>query len=333
MGQIFVDDQEIMDEIIENSKLIGSVYKRLLFEHIKSGTNTKQYSLLLETLEDCIKVENNLYQKLDVTPEKTSYLIDYLIVTERSNVEQGNNVLHAIYKEDYNKLYLYRIVNRLINLSLQLKDEYLIWLVEENTFFNSENVEAYFNDKLFRIAMDGDFERIFMYHLNERLLASCSEKEKERLAKIKYNLVYLSNDLEKVITNRNTSSSEIYYSFPYIGELCGIDKSRREDMQIRQCSTYASHAMRGMFIKDDLVDEDVEIDFEIFKMYLRTGLGFIYELWNHQELIYMIKDKILETNDDTNNRLQISSSALFEELNAIEKAKPKCKYLHFVQPK
>jgi len=333
MGQIFMDDQEIMDEIIENSKLIGSIYKRLFFEHIQNGIDTKQYHLLLETLEDCIKVENTLYQRLDVTPEKTSYLIDYLIVTERSNIEQGNNVLHAIYKEDYNKLYLYRIVNRLINLSVQLKDEYLIWLIEENTFFNSENVESYFNDKLFRIAIDNDFERVFMHHLDERLLASGSEKEKERLAKIKYNLVYLSNDLEKVIINRNTSSSEIYYSFPYIGELCGIDKARREDMQIRQSSTYASHAMRGMFIKDDLVDEDIEIDFEIFKMYLRTGLGLIYELRNHQELIEMIKDEILETNDDTNNRLQISSTALFEELNAIEKEKPKCKYLHFVQPK
>ena len=330
MGQLFINDQKIMDEIIDISMLIGNIYQRLFSLYVKGAQNSKEYVILLQELEKCQNIEKSLYEKLNVTPEKASNLIDYLVVSERFDLQPGNNVLHAIYIEDYESLYPYRIVNKLIDLSFQNKQNYLEWLVEEGNFLDTISAESYFKIKKFESSIDSDFERIFMCHLNEELDNDNTDKEREWFARIKYNLSFISNNIEKTLTDPNNVNSDFYYTFPFVGEINDIDIEYCEDIQIEKSSAYISHAMRGIFIKDSLVDEDVEIDFRVFKIYMRTGLGFIYEIENYDELIDILSVDIIETNEEANNWLSISTNILLSEIDEIEYEKPKCKYLHFI---
>ena len=329
MEQFFIKEQEITDEIITVTKTIGEIYRRLYF----SRDNTKEYNLLVEQLKEYVKKEDELYESLNLTSEKAATLIDYLIVGERKEIEPGNNVLHSIYKNDYNDLFQYRIFNQMISLTFKNKKKYVQWLLDEGSFLDVCGAEGYYGFKMFERTISSDFDRNFLYLLNERLNDSCSEREKERLSKIKHNLLFISKDMENSLFEPNEKTDGIYYTFPFVGEFLGIDEVVCEDIQIEKSSAYVSQAMRGIFIKDDLVDDDVEISFEIFKMYMRTGFGLIYEVERCDELIELLQDEILETNEETNDRLSISTDVLLNEIDSIENEKPKCKYLHFALKK
>ena len=333
MGQILKKEQELMDELIDITKIIGEIYRRLYFEHSTNGNNTLEYNKLVEQLKRSLKEENQLYKELEITPDKTGDLIDYLTVGERVDIEQGNNVLHSIYKNDYHDLYQYRIISTLVATTFKDKYKYLQWLLDEGSFMTESSAEGYFMLKTFERTIDSDFDRNFMYQLNEKLNNCDNEQEQDRLAKIKYNLLFISKDIEDYFMDNTNIQDGIYYTFPFVGEYIGIAPEYCEDIQIEKGSAYVSHAMRGIFIKDDLVDENIEIDFEIFKIYMRSGLGLIYEVKNHDELIELLKDEILETNEETNYRLSISTEVLLDELDSLNKEKTKCKYIHFALKK
>ena len=336
MGKISLEDQAIMNEIIDVSKLIGNIYQRLFFEESEGNKHSSNYESLLNTLNIYKEMENDLYEQLNLTSNmnKLEDLIDYILNTEKAFRNYETRSFAAIYIENIEELNCYRIMNRITESAYSSDKDWCQWLLKENCFFTVKDALRYVSFKRLEYAMESDFENVFYNYLKETLDEELIDEEKDLYARIKYNLSYMSNNVEKeFIRTSDEAQEEIYFTFYFISDLYKINKRMVEDSQFENSQNYVSKGLRHITVKDEYVDEDMQQKFKLFSLYIKSGISLLYNLDDSESLIDEIADVIIEMNEDTNDNMMLVTDYLLNEIGDLGQDKNKCKYLRFVPKK
>jgi len=335
MGKISLQDQDILEKIILISKKISDAYFRLYEEEKNNNCETVNYSKLLRELAQIKKEEQQLYDELQLTPDKSNDLQDYIIKTEKSFTIKENNVLEAITNIDSRTLYIYRILNRLKNGFFKSNEEWIKYLLDNNVFFSKGDAKRYIAYRRFDESLENDFENAFVYFLNQDTIEEAEDEFLKSLCiKVKYDLSYISETVEnRLMTDEYYDKDSLYFTFPFIAEFYKINKDNAEDLQFQASYNYCGEALKHLLIKDELVKECFGLEFTLYFIYMKAGLSLVYPLEDYDALIESLEEEICSINDSTNNKLSITTNALLEEMSYVGQSKDKCKYLHFVSKK
>ncbi|MBQ7137055.1 MAG: hypothetical protein IJO43_03680 [Bacilli bacterium] len=333
MEKISLHEQRIINEIIDISKLIINIYQRIFFEEIEESINTENYWNLLSELNRVVEKEDVLYSKLELSIEEVTKLIEYLDVIEPKYISHGNNVLDAINFPTNQPLYIHRILNRLKDASLKEDKEWEKWLIGNNAFLSQKEAKKYIGFRRLDMAVVNDFENAFVYYLNEQLENSNNENNRDAFARIKYNLLSISQNVEDNFLNASKLNDGIYFTYPFISEYYRIPQQISEEIVFVACRGYCEVGMTNVLIRDDNVSNDFELDFITFFTYMKAGLSFLFSFDDYDYLMETLGDEITDINNCANNELSIITNLLLSQIDDIGSNKPKCKYIHLKQPK
>lgn len=315
----------LLEEIERISYMIYKVYSMLQNEELKNGIGSTHYQILFDVLKDRKQKENNLYQCLELTPDKADNISGYLIKINNYREEYEDNILDAIKSYNIQGLAVSRILNRLSDSVIQDREGHKKWLIKKGIFLGGD-VEDFLRFVNLKEAITSDIERAFLY-FNQNRLCSVKRDEKAMVNRVKYNLLFLSQNMEQEFLNRQGSDiDEITFTFPFVGEFNGINKGRIEVIQQDSgVKVFCNSVVNLASLNPDFKGSELYYD------YLSAGLSALLSLENNS-LIYSGLKGYIRTSDEINNRnCSFSVEQMINFIDNFEKEKPKCKYLHFGQ--
>ena len=334
MEEISLKDRDILEQIKEHTNLISNIYKRLFFEEITQGNKTEEYYSLLYKLETFKKEEEKLYSELELTPQKANNLIGFVISSNNKYQELENNVLTAINSINTQDLIENRIVRQLNIRLYKDKQEYLDWLVESGFFLTFDQAEEYNKFSEVNQAISNDFENAFLFFYTQIIQDSASEKVKDYLTKIKYNLLFLSKNAEdELLYRRGSIPEEIYFSFLLISEINQINKELMSETVETSGIHYCKSAIANILMNSILDEDTQDIEQNVFAQYLKSGLTILLALNNYKDLVKNMRMEMFMTNLITSGEFNASMDFVSESVKGIEKVKSKCNYLHIIPPR
>lgn len=333
MEKISLHEQKIINEIIDISKLIINIYQRMFFEEMEENINTENYCNLLSELHCAMEKEDALYSKLELSIEQVTKLTEYLDVVEHKYISHGNNILDSINLSSNQPLYIHRILNKLKKSSLQDDKNWEKWLMENSAFLSPKEAKKYIRFRRLDMAIVDDIENAFIYYLNEQIGNCNNEKNRDSFCRIKYNLLSISENVEKTFLNNRQLDDGIYFAYPFVSKYYKIPQQTGEEIVFMACRDYCGTGITNVLIRDDNVNNEFDLDFTIFFTYIKSGISLIFPFDDYDYLMETLNDEITHINDCANNSLSITTHMLLSQIDNIDSNKPKCKYIHLGQPK
>lgn len=306
-----------LHEIIQISRLIGKVYKSIIYD----DTNI----MFLNELNRLVNIEKKLYQQLDLDVYKEATIRSILCEFENIYGKSLNNVFGAACNDDICDMWLYRIKEKLS----YVEPSVLISLVKK--VHNKD--ESISGDDLLDIqcsqindALSNDFMRSFISFLDEEI-NSCEEGVlKYNLTETKYKLIYATNLLEEdLLSNKKQEDEFLYMSFGYISDLFLAPKELKNQMQQDAGLSYVDYAISNIELLHDFEDNDEFLN-TIFSVYFRAGLTLLYNSKDYELLREDMKMDIMC--EDSDNIFADIEEYLTESNRDIAK----CKYLSLTNP-
>lgn len=327
-------DQNILAEIAVITKEIDKIYKKLFFEEVIKNTDTKTYYQLIEKLRSTKKIEQELYDRLEITPNKGNNLIGFLISTSPLSDKKDNNVLTAIGTATHEELLIHRILNKIENMSRQNSELFKEWLIEGGFFFEKDDADNYARTLKFTKALFEDFERAFSSFNSDNIQNSSSIVAKDLTTNIKYNLSFICENIEnELLTNPSLIQKEICFSFPFIGDVNKVDVHFAAGLQRDYGVACCIDAIKNILCPNATKDDIFTINTKIFTPYLNASLALLFPLDEYDVIVNCLKQKIDKENNAHNNDLSVSANFIYNLFDNVGEVKPKCKYLHIIPRK
>lgn len=303
-------------EIINISKDIAKIYKGIIYDN--------DNKTLLKELNILKKIENQLYQKLELNMSK--------LVTIKSMLrEYGNvyglsidNTFGAVCNYDIENLWEYRIEDKIEKISKGKLDNIIKLINSSDKYIQKDELEDIQRTKI-EEALSDDFIHAYMFFLDEEINKCEEGRLKQYLIETKYKLIYATSKLDdEFIENLNNKDNSLYISFSVISDLLLAPKELVNYVQEDSALSYLDYAVGNIELLNQYGGED-ELE-KIFTIYFRAGLALMYNSENYELLMDDIKLDIIDDNGyDT-------FSCLDEYIREDNLDREKCKYLSIHRP-
>jgi len=319
----FENDIKIFEQIINNTKAISKVYERLIYLDSSEEKDTDDYNALIIILNDLIDEEQKLYKKLNLDREKDNFIWNHLIKSNQFEyIEDG--LFSTCCNENTSDIWFFRIFNRLKEFK-EVYDKEDIQIISEEYTDPLELVE-YLKEKKLRDFIDNDFQRAFIYLLEEDINKCDNYCTKDYFVRAKYNLLFVSPMLENdLLENNFHNKKDFYFYFPFVADVMKLDNNYKKEIQSDEAYNNCMDSIEGLKelleLGDD-IEEFQDTTFKILSVYFRTGLSLLYNQKDYEEIISDIVSNV--TGDEEDERIvEIIDDALIKTDND----KVKCKYL------
>lgn len=354
-----VKEQEICKKIFGITEAINDIYQVLFFDEMTADYLTKDNKkIIVDELNQLIKQENKLYEQLEVNLWKASEIIE-LVEKEYPErvVALNTQVETAIGCDDFDALNAERIIDRIYKRAIGNDKD----LGKIMGIFDPHAVPT----KRLTEAIISDFERAFLY-FNEKLINE--ESFKIEFLKIKYQLIFISENVEKYFWEAN-DKEHLYFSYPLIAEYYQIPTEVMYNYVTNYGIDFSEKAINTLICNNDEINDNFEFDEEndmsyeendmsyeedneeisredenddieeeilynestkkIFRTFLKAGLSLIVNTPCYDEQLNSLNDALNELDEESQSMMSESLNSIVDTITEIDKEKEKCKYLYF----
>ncbi len=314
------NDQKTCLKIFEVTDSINRMYKILFFDEIVDDYLSQEKRIeAIDELRGLIELEEELYDELEVTVEKASDI--YETVDGRYTEEVlscSSNIDTAFNCHNFNALSKERIKNRVYTRAMKgdsgLKQ--IVELIAPNAIIMRRLSEA----------ITGDFERAFLY-FNEKDINSTSERD--RLSKVKYQLIFISENAERYFLD-NEDTDYMYFSYPLIADYYKVPQEVMLNQVLSIGSDFARRALNTLICSNDEIEDDLltnEDDRKMFHSYLKASIAPILNTSSYDGQIEGLETELQELDEVSMGAVSKSINSIFDTLKSLDKEKVKCKYI------
>lgn len=323
------NDIKIFNKIIYDTQMISSVYERLLYIEFMEDKNYCIYNGLLNELKRLIKEEKELYNTLNLKTSKKVDLLEYLEKSNKFNYNPEKNMFTSACNKNTKDLCIYRICNKLdeySNLNNELIEQLKIEFDDDE-----ELVNQFLKELKFRTAINDDFERAYVFFIQEEINKSTDVSMKDYLTKLRYNLSFITTNIEKELVENNfNNSNDFYFIFPFIGDRLNIDKEYQKNIEEDEIYNYSFTTIENIkevLQLDDSMEDYKNKSIKVLSLYFRAGISILYAHDNYEEFIDNLGNGISEY-EEVDKTNQIIEMCLEESKIDVVK----CKYLSMCNP-
>ena len=310
----------IIETLLKSATEIKNIYKKIYYLEITTQKETDKYNELLNELKKAIRIETNIYQKLNLKTEEKFKIIEFL--TNSPNYKKTNDI-HSIINQDENDIINRRIINNLIhdiinNINYNNhKTETLNLLKEIGINIDNEKaIKDINNFSQVELKINEDIYLIFLTILQESLELIKYDKYKNELKQAIYNTCYINKNIENIIINQKFNiPNKIYISSKFINEiLITNNKIYNLITNLIVQTQINTHIIEVLKIKDNEYNNSkTNISSIINQCYIRTLLTFLTD------------DNIYKLNEDFHNLTENPQYIKYQKQNTIsEKAIIQC---------
>lgn len=331
MEKISAIDLEILGQIENNGKKIIEIYKKLYFQNCMEEVDQKEYFNLLKKLACAKNIENDLYEKLYLTPAKANNMIGYLIRNNPNFGRRDDRILEAIELSSEKKLIFCRMVTRLEKESHKNEKDYINWLLSTGTMLTKETAHDMYSNFCLEDAIQKDCEKAFLYFNQTNV--SKSKKGEYLQEKVKYRLLFLSSAVEDDFLYHNGKyPEELYFSFPFAGEIRQMNRSLMNDTIEEKAMDILKVAIINLVHPNNEFSSTLLKD-QLYQSYLKTSLSILYCFDYYDRVVNQLEEQLYLINKQENGNCSISFHHIINSVDEFDQAAPKCKYLHFYPQK
>ena len=338
MKNIILEDKdyELLDKLIQTTKSIESLYKKMYELEIQGKKDTKEFKDTLSYLDIALEVENKIYNNLD--EDKSVNYVGYIsnkLSMKRSNIFES--VMDMYYKD---RVYL-RILENIFDTSLSIKIKSNL-VHEISELMSKVKIESSLNDELSLIkilsslkeindALEKDKINTFLFILGESI-EDYIEFDVDFI-KTKYNLIFMKKTIESDMKLIDFNfPKELNLKASYIALLNNIDINFIESNNYYEnINDIQKQINKILKIKDiDYENKKYRVESILRTIYLRT----LFLKMNSEEIysIYASFEEFTKCNADNINHIadEISFNLIMKSFeNSIsDKSKAKIKTLN-----
>lgn len=312
------EELTIIESFLQSSHKINTIYEKLYNLEINNQKNSKEYLNLIKELKEEINIENNKYQKANLTIEQKTKIIELL--STNPNSSKTDSITTIINQSD-NDTITRRIFNILVNQTivnidytknniptelLELLNNFGLSLDDNKTYTEITNYSK------IQLAINNDINSIFLVILQETLNLWKYSKYKNNLLKALYSTSFINKDIEKELLNNNFNiPNNIYLSSKLVNDLLksnsniyNIINTLLVEPQIEK------HIINLLEIKDsEYNNPSINISSILTECYIRSLLTFLNDdRINHlkNQFLYLISNPIYLKNH-ANDRISQDS--------------------------
>lgn len=200
------EDLEIYGDILNVTKQIARIYKKLADLEKQGLKNSVKFEKLLNALKELLEEENAYYEYFRCNTETAYYLAVFLSDNSEYELETAFTAI-IDYNDDEDAFTLYRIINKLFNISYEDESIFYDTLYEETR--NAVKKDNLSKESVRDIIVNYD-ESIYFW-----ILKFLSEEVDEDIdtTRMRYSLAFMSIDLERCMINNSFGWESIRKNF------------------------------------------------------------------------------------------------------------------------
>lgn len=326
-------DMKNLESVINVATSIYLLYERLYKLESEGKKNTTEYMKNVDYLKLAIEVEEQQYNKYFPSQLKIRAVLDFLV--EQYDIEYIMSI-DSLYSTDNYNLILRRVMGRLddrydfdiTNLLEYMPDNLIDQLDavggDYKLLIDEETLEGSKNEIEMGSLLNNRIEQLFLINLQQNVENKQYRKMKQTLLRAKYDLIYLSSDLEIDLLYKNFSIPPIKPTFEDPSLFPDLDNGGFEDyteykneVGLNICGSLISE-MLDYGYNNKTVDEVAYTDLLLKQIYLKSYLPVLNEEYN--SIIRLdTKDKIWNYEDEakqynTNRSNNISKKLVLQAL-------------------
>lgn len=306
-----------LTEIIKLSKKISRLYQAMIYD----GLNNE----ILMELKKAKNIEDSLYKEMDLDFNKELEIRNVLFELSTLHGKDINNTFSSVCNEDVEDLWLYRIIKKIAIHKDNDLGSFLKKLRDNKNDIDVEELRNIQEDK-FEKSLYDDFNRAFVYFLNEYIEQSDDEGLKFYLNKVKYQLIYVFDFLEDSMLFEKTSSpKDLFLQSRMISGLLNMENEQINSIQEHLGIECLDHAVSSLELIDEFENDENKNLVVILSTYIRAGLSILYNHENYEDIIEEFKYDY-DLQDDCED-IEFITNHFKEENNIVDREK--CKYLSF----
>ena len=253
------NDLEQIESLLRITTNIDKLYTKLCKLEIENKKDTDEYTKNIHYLSILIEEETKLYNKLNLTFNKTVSWINFLLNIKQIN---GINLRETLLTQNYDNHIIIRILN---NLTLNISKDYnkLINLSNENLEIVMKLIGIKISISspkdiickciISKIAIENDIHYAYLSFLQEEIHNPKQTSLRDKLITNKYNTAFINRDIESyTLTNNFNIKTNNFIISNIVPELLEINQLTYKNIQDLIGCTISSNEIYELLEISDL---------------------------------------------------------------------------------